>query len=104
MCPVCWATALAAFVVYLCVAAFVVVGRDLASVLVAAILGASGLLQRFGESVFLPWWWYVVVACLLLARVGYLLIRHRGTLLVVVLWRRAVDWAIAFRRSRNRTV
>jgi len=103
MCPMCWATALAAFVVYLGVATILLVGRDLTTVMVGTILGGSGLLQRFGEDVFLPWWWYVFVAAGLLSRVVYLLLRHRNRLLAVVMWRKAVDWAIAYRK-RNRTV
>jgi len=103
MCPMCWATAIAAFVVYLCVTTIVVVGRDIATVMVGVVLGGSGLLQKIGDEIFLPWWWYVGVSVLLLCRVLYLLVRARDQLLVVMVWRRAVDWAIAFRK-RKRTL
>jgi cytochrome b subunit of formate dehydrogenase len=100
MCPVCWATMISAFSIYLAAAAAVLIWRDWLAVLVAlALLIVSGL--RSLDVAAIPWSILAAFAGALAIRIGWILIFYRERIIFVSAWKRAVAFATARCPNRN---
>src|SRR4051794_12691285 len=99
MCPVCWATVLAAFSMYLGVTAAVLLWRDWPSLILALALL---ILAAFHSEalVAISWASFAAIGLTLVLRVAWVLVVHGERVALWGAWRRAQ--AIAAKRCANR--
>lgn len=85
MCPICWATALAACSMYLGAGALMVAGKDRLTLALAAMLLTMATIHSLGWAT-LPWWCLGTFAILLACRIGWLIVARREQLLISFAW------------------
>ena len=101
MCPICWATLLATFALAIGSSAVVIAGRDRITLLLAVPLLVAAALQRAGV-VDVSGEVFAAVIATIVARMVWLVARHREHLLLGEAWRRAVGIAYASCPKRRR--
>lgn len=92
MCPICWATLLAAFSTSIEVSAAIMTWRDRWTLLLAAGLLTLAGVHQFGVAL-VPWRGFAVAMAALIVRIAWVALRQRDKLSVFAAWRRATAFA-----------
>ena len=101
MCPLCWATLLAAFSLSVGTSVVLIAGRDRWTLLLASgliLLAAAYQFEAFG----VPWSAFAGLMAAAMLRVAWLALRRRDRMWLFAAWRRAADFAAARCPKRSR--